>query len=181
MKQLIECVPNISEGRNTVTIEQLKQTIIEVEGVKLLHTDIGYSANRTVFTFAGTPESIVEAAYCLIQKASQLINMEKHTGTHPRIGAVDVCPLVPIAGITMDETVIYAKCWLIGWVRSFICRYIVMDMHPEVKERFHLENIRRGQYEGLKEKMVKTEWKPDYGLLNSMPGLAQWPLAPEIT
>ena len=107
-KQLIECVPNISEGRDTVKINAIASVVETVEGVKLLDIDPGNATNRTVITFVGEPDNVIEAAFLLIKKASELIDMSKHSGEHPRFGATDVCPLVPISGITIDETAVYA-------------------------------------------------------------------------
>ena len=108
-KQLIECVPNISEGRDLNKINEIANIVETVEGVKLLDVDPGAATNRTVITFVGEPQHVIDAAFLLINKASQLIDMSKHTGEHPRFGATDVCPLVPISGITIDETAQYAK------------------------------------------------------------------------
>ena len=103
MKQLIECVPNISEGRDTIKIKEISEIVESIEGVKLLNVDPGYATNRTVITFVGEPKQVIEAAFLLIRKAKELIDMSIHTGAHPRMGATDVCPLVPIANITMNE------------------------------------------------------------------------------
>src|SRR5574343_67039 len=108
MKKLIECVPNFSEGRNPVVIKQITDAIESVDGVKLLNVDPGKATNRTVVTFVGTPEAVIEAAFRGIQTASNLIDMSNHSGEHPRMGATDVCPLIPISGITMEETAAYA-------------------------------------------------------------------------
>ncbi|MFB0925869.1 MAG: glutamate formimidoyltransferase, partial [Vicingaceae bacterium] len=107
-RQIIECVPNISEGRDTAKIKAITDVVETVEGVKLLDVDPGKATNRTVITFVGEPEKVIEAAFLVIKKASELIDMSKQTGAHPRFGATDVCPLVPISGITMEETVEYA-------------------------------------------------------------------------
>ena len=108
MPRLLECIPNFSEGQNQETLDLIAEAIRSVPDVKLLHVDQGYSANRTVFTFAGEPEVVVEAAFQAIKVASERIDMSKHQGTHPRMGATDVCPLVPISGITFDEAAILA-------------------------------------------------------------------------
>ncbi|MFT4851056.1 MAG: glutamate formiminotransferase/formiminotetrahydrofolate cyclodeaminase, partial [Sediminicola sp.] len=107
-KQLIECVPNISEGRDEAKIEAIAQVVETVEGVKLLDVDPGKATNRTVITFVGEPEPVIEAAFLLIKKAAELIDMSKQTGAHPRFGATDVCPLVPISNISLEETATYA-------------------------------------------------------------------------
>ena len=107
-KRLIECVPNISEGRDLDKIQAIANVVETVEGVKLLDIDPGNATNRTVITFVGTPEKVIESAFLLIKKAAELIDMRKHSGEHPRFGATDVCPLVPISGITLEETAVYA-------------------------------------------------------------------------
>ena len=163
MQQIIECVPNVSEGKNLAVIEDIQKVIMLIHGVKLLHTDIGNSANRTVFTFAGEPKMVIEAAFQLIKKASELIDMSKHAGIHPRIGAVDVCPIVPIQNISMDE--------VIGLSRNLSQRVgeelnIPVYCYEESalsEARRRLENIRREEYEGLYTKMQLPEWIPDYG------------------
>src|SRR4030043_1438280 len=109
MKQLIECVPNFSEGRNADVMKLITDQIQSVEGVKLLNVDPGKATNRTVVAFVGDPESVVEAAFLAVKKASEVIDMSKHQGEHPRIGATDVCPFIPVSGITMEETVIIAR------------------------------------------------------------------------
>ncbi|MFN8242282.1 MAG: glutamate formimidoyltransferase, partial [Bacteroidales bacterium] len=108
-KKIIECVPNFSEGRDTGIIKQITDTIESVGGIKLLDVDPGKDTNRTVVTFVGEPDVICEAAFLAVRKASELIDMSKHTGEHPRMGATDVCPLIPVSGITMEETVVYAR------------------------------------------------------------------------
>src|SRR5688500_1898255 len=109
MQPIIECVPNFSEGNDLNIIKQITDQIESVEGVKLLNVDPGKATNRTVVTFVGEPNAVIGAAYQAIKKAAELIDMSKHTGEHPRMGATDVCPLIPIAGITMEETAVYAK------------------------------------------------------------------------
>src|ERR1700761_1780516 len=109
MKQLIECVPNFSEGVNMDIIKQITDEVEAVEGVRLLNVDPGKATNRTVVTFVGEPDAIIEAAFLAIKKAGELIDMSKHKGEHPRMGATDVCPLIPIANITMEETATYAQ------------------------------------------------------------------------
>jgi len=125
--RIIECVPNFSEGRDMGKIKQITDEIESVEGVILLDVDPGRDTNRTVVTFVGEPEAVCEAAFRAVRKAAQVIDMSKHSGAHPRIGATDVCPLVPIAGVTMEETVEYARAWRAGSGRS--CRFpsIVMS------------------------------------------------------
>ena len=106
--KIIECVPNISEGRNKALIDEIASVVTTVEGVALLDVDPGKATNRTVITFAGDPDSVIEAAFRLIKRASERIDMSKHKGEHPRMGATDVCPLVPVSGISMEEVVEYA-------------------------------------------------------------------------
>lgn len=162
-KQLIECVPNISEGRNEAKIKAIAAVVETVEGVKLLDIDPGKATNRTVITFVGEPENVIEAAFLLIKKAAELIDMRTHSGEHPRFGATDVCPLVPISGITMEETVKYAHklAKRVGEALE-IPVYCYENAASEEKRR-NLANCRSGEYEGLKEKLVNPEWKPDFG------------------
>ena len=162
-KQLIECVPNISEGRDTVKINAIASVVETVEGVKLLDIDPGNATNRTVITFVGEPENVIEAAFLLIKKASELIDMSKHSGEHPRFGATDVCPLVPISGITIDETAFYAhKLGERVGKELGIPGYFYENAAKEEK-RINLANCRSGEYEGLKEKFNNPAWKPDFG------------------
>jgi len=162
-KQLIECVPNISEGRDLKKINTIANTVTTVEGVKLLDIDPGKATNRTVITFVGEPKQVIEAALKLIKKASELIDMSQHTGEHPRFGATDVCPLVPIANITMEETSKYARELgkRIGDELG-ISGYFYENAATS-KDRENLATIRSGEYEGLKEKLSNLNWKPDFG------------------
>ncbi|MCZ6694551.1 MAG: glutamate formimidoyltransferase [Bacteroidetes bacterium] len=163
MKQLIECVPNFSEGRDLAIIKQITDVIETVEGVKLLDVDPGKATNRTVVTFVGEPEPVVEAAFRAIQKASELIDMRQHHGEHPRFGATDVCPLVPIANISMEETVGYVKKLgkLVGdKLKIPVYLYEFAASKPEWK---NLAIVRSGEYEGLADKIIQAKWKPDYG------------------
>jgi len=163
MKQLIECVPNFSEGRDLNVIKQITQEIENVEGVRLLNVDPGKATNRTVVTFVGTPEAVVEAAFQAIKKAGELIDMSKHKGEHPRMGATDVCPLIPIANITMEETAKWAQK-LAERVGSElqIPVYLYEAAQPN-KNRSNLSVIRAGEYEGFFKKIKLPEWKPDFG------------------
>lgn len=163
MNQLIECVPNFSEGRDMAIIKQITDQIESVEGVKLLDVDPGAATNRTVVTFVGEPEPVLEAAFLAVKKASELIDMSRHTGEHPRMGATDVCPLVPVANITMEETVEYARrlAKRLGEELNFpIYCYESAAFTPDRK---NLANIRSGEYEGLAEKLKNPDWKPDFG------------------
>jgi glutamate formiminotransferase / formiminotetrahydrofolate cyclodeaminase len=163
MKKLIECVPNFSEGKDMGIIRQITAEIESVEGVKLLDVDPGKATNRTVVTFVGSPDDVVEAAFRAVKKASEVIDMSKHKGEHPRMGATDVCPLVPVANITMEEVVEYAHklAQRIG-EELLIPVYCYENAAREPKRR-NLANCRSGQYEGLPEKLNNPEWKPDFG------------------
>lgn len=164
-KQLIECVPNISEGRDINKINEIANTVTTVEGVKLLDVDPGKATNRTVITFVGEPDNVVEAAFRLIKKAAELIDMSKHSGEHPRFGATDVCPLVPIANISMDETAKYAhKLGHKVGKELGISGYYYENAASSI-ERKNLAVVRAGEYEGLKEKLNHPEWKTDFGPL----------------
>lgn len=162
-KQLIECVPNISEGRDTQKIQTIAKVVETVEGVKLLDIDPGKATNRSVITFVGEPENVIEAAFRLIKKAAELIDMSKHNGEHPRFGATDVCPLIPIANISMEETATYAhKLGERVGKELQIPGYFYENAAKEEKRK-NLASCRSGEYEGLKEKLVNPEWKPDFG------------------
>ena len=163
MKKLIECVPNFSEGRNPEIIKQITDEIESVEGVKLLNVDPGKATNRTVVTFVGEPEHVVMAAFLAIKKAGELIDMSKHKGEHPRMGATDVCPFIPIANISMEETAEYAKqlAKKVG-EELLIPAYLYESAQPN-KNRSNLSVIRAGEYEGFFKKIKLPEWKPDFG------------------
>jgi len=162
-KQLIECVPNISEGINIEKINAIANIVETVEGIKLLDVDPGAATNRTVITFVGEPNQVIKAAYLLIKKASELIDMSKHTGEHPRFGATDVCPLVPISGISLEETAKYARKLgeMVG--NDLGIPVYLYEKAATEKKRENLANCRSGEYEGLKNKLIDPEWKPDFG------------------
>lgn len=162
-ERILECVPNFSEGRDMSVIKQITDAIESVEGIRLLGVDPGKDTNRTVVTFVGDPDSVSEAAFLGVKKASEVIDMSTHHGEHPRMGATDVCPLVPVSGITMEETVIYARK---------LAERIGNELHIPVfcyenaafdEKRRNLANCRAGEYEGLKEKLSDPGWKPDFG------------------
>jgi len=162
-KRIIECVPNFSEGRDMGIIKQITDSIESVDGVKLLDVDPGRDTNRTVVTFVGEPEKVSEAAFRGVKKASELIDMSKHSGQHPRMGATDVCPFVPVSGITMEETAEYARMLAkrIGDELE-IPVYCYENAASEEKRR-NLASCRAGEYEGLRKKLADPEWKPDFG------------------
>jgi len=162
-KQLVECVPNFSEGRDLQVIKQITNAIEAVEGVKLLDVDPGKATNRTVVTFVGEPEPVLEAAFQAMKKAQELIDMQKHKGEHPRFGATDVCPLVPVANITMEEVAALAHrlAERVGNELDYPV-YCYENAAKEAK-RQNLATVRSGEYEGLKDKLAKPEWKPDFG------------------
>jgi glutamate formiminotransferase/formiminotetrahydrofolate cyclodeaminase len=162
-KQIIECVPNISEGRDDDKIRIISQIVEEIDGVKLLNVDPGKATNRTVITFVGEPQQVIDAAFLLIQKAQELIDMSKHSGEHPRMGATDVCPLVPIANISMEETAKWAH--KLGERVGTELGIPVYHYEAAAKEekRVNLANCRQGEYEGLSKKLVDADWKPDFG------------------
>ncbi len=162
-KQIIECVPNISEGKDITKIHAIANVVKEVEGVKLLDIDPGKATNRTVITFVGEPANVIEAAFRLIKKASELIDMSKHTGEHPRFGATDVCPLVPIANISMEETTEYARQLGKRVGEELGISGYFYENAATSKERKNLATVRSGEYEGLKEKFENKNWKPDFG------------------
>jgi len=163
MKQLIECVPNFSEGSNMAIIKQITDQIEAVEGVRLLDVDPGKATNRTVVTFVGTPEEVIEAAFQAVKKASEVIDMRTHKGEHPRFGATDVCPLIPIAGITMDEVVVYARKLAERIGNEIGIPVYCYENAAFTSERRNLANNRSGEYEGLHKKLSDPHWKPDFG------------------
>ena len=163
MQQLIECVPNFSEGNDLTIIKQITDQIESVDGVRLLNVDPGKATNRTVVTMVGQPEAVIEAAFRAIKKAGELIDMSKHKGEHPRMGATDVCPLIPIANISMEETAIFAQqlAKRVG-EQLDLPVYLYESAQPN-KERNNLSIIRAGEYEGFAKKILLPEWKPDFG------------------
>ncbi|MDQ3072471.1 MAG: glutamate formimidoyltransferase [Bacteroidota bacterium] len=160
---LIECVPNFSEGRDQAVIEKILQAITAVEGVTMLNSDPGKATNRTVVTFAGVPEAVIEGAYRGIKTATELIDMRKHKGEHPRMGATDVCPLIPLANITLKETAEYAKKLAKRVGEELNIPVYLYEAAASSEARRNLAVIREGEYEGLEKKMQRPEWKPDFG------------------
>lgn len=155
-------MPNFSEGRDMSIIKQITDTIETVDGVKLLDIDPGQATNRTVVTFVGTPDEVIEAAFLAIKKASELIDMSKHHGAHPRFGATDVCPLVPVANISMEEVVKYAHKLAKRIGDELNIPIYCYESAAKTPERKNLAHCRSGEYEGLKDKIGKPEWKPDF-------------------
>lgn len=163
MQQLIECVPNFSEGRDLSIIKQITDAIEAVDGVKLLDVDPGKATNRTVVTFVGSPDAVVEAAFRGIQKAAELIDMRKHTGEHPRMGATDVCPFIPVANATMADCIACAQKLGERVGNSLNIPVYLYESAATKPERKNLANVRAGEYEGIAQKILQPEWKPDFG------------------
>jgi glutamate formiminotransferase/formiminotetrahydrofolate cyclodeaminase len=163
MEQLIECVPNFSEGVDMNVIKQITDVIESVDGVKLLNVDPGKATNRTVVTFVGNPKSVIDAAFLAIKKAGELIDMSKHKGEHPRMGATDVCPLIPISNITMQETAKYAQELGRRVGEELKIPVYLYEEAQSNKNRSNLSVIRNGEYEGFFKKIKLPEWKPDFG------------------
>ena len=161
--QLIECVPNFSEGNDIVIIRQITDEIEKIEGVRLLNVDPGKATNRSVVTFVGEPAQVIEAAYQAIKKAGELIDMSKHKGEHPRMGATDVCPLIPIANITMEETAVFAQQLAKRVGDDLQIPVYLYEAAQSNPARNNLSVIRVGEYEGFFKKIKLPEWKPDFG------------------
>jgi glutamate formiminotransferase/formiminotetrahydrofolate cyclodeaminase len=160
---IIECVPNFSEGIDLAKINAIADSIRSVEGVELLDVDPGQATNRTVMTFVGPPERVIEAAFEAIKKAGQIIDMRQHKGKHPRMGATDVCPLIPISGITMAETIEFAKRLASRVGSELGIPVYLYGYAAQTADRENLAVIRAGEYEGLAQKMLDPKWKPDFG------------------
>lgn len=161
--QIVECVPNFSEGRNKTVIDAIANSISSIEGVELLHIDSGYAANRTVYTFVGEASAVAEAAFKSIETAVELIDMSRHSGEHPRQGACDVMPLIPISGITMDECVELARELAMRVGNELNVPIYCYEKAAYHEDRVKLENCRAGEYETLITKLYSEEWKPDFG------------------
>lgn len=163
MKRIIECVPNFSEGVNLSVIKQITDSIESIDGVRLLNVDPGKATNRTVVTFVGEPEAVSEAAFQAIKKAGELIDMRTHKGAHPRMGATDVCPFIPIAGISLEETAEFARKLAERVGKELSIPVYCYEAAQPNKSRSNLSIIRAGEYEGFFKKINDTEWKPDFG------------------
>jgi len=160
---IVECVPNVSEGRDLPTIKAIESALRSVQGVKILHVDSGLDANRTVFTFAGPPEAVLEGAFALTKKATELIDMRKHEGAHPRIGATDVVPFIPLGEQTMEDCIALSKRF--GervWSELSIPVYYYEETAISGARR-NLSDIRKGEYQSLPMKLLHPEWRPDVG------------------
>jgi glutamate formiminotransferase/formiminotetrahydrofolate cyclodeaminase len=172
MAALLECVPNFSEGHDLSVIRRITDRIESVNGVLLLNVDPGQAANRTVVTFAGPPDAVIEAAFVSIEKATELIDMRTHSGEHPRIGSTDVCPLVPISGISMEETVALARSLAERVGRELQIPVYCYENAALIEERQNLAVCRTGEYEKLADRLRNPRWKPDFGpaLFNTKTG-----------
>ena len=163
MNQIIECVPNFSEGRNQEIINEISEAISSTKGVHLLNVDPGQATNRTVMTFVGDPDSVISAAFNAIKTASEKIDMSKHSGEHPRFGATDVCPLIPVSNITFEELIPYAEKLAKKVSEELNIPIYLYEHAAREDKRRNLANIRSGEYEGLSKKINSKEWKPDFG------------------
>lgn len=163
IKRIVECVPNISEGQERGKIDLIVNAAAAVSGVTVLDVDAGVDTNRTVITFAGSPEAVLEGAYQLIKRASELIDMQGHKGAHPRMGATDVCPFIPIAGVTMDECVELSKELGARVGKELGIPVYLYEYAASSPERRSLSDIRKGEYESLSEKLKVAAWRPDFG------------------
>ncbi len=163
MKQIIECVPNFSEGRNDKVIQKLANEIKSIKGVSLLNVDPGRATNRSVFTFVGEPQKVIDAAFLAIKLASEIIDMRNHKGEHPRMGSTDVCPLVPIQNITMKEVIYYSNKLAKKVGNELNIPVYLYENSAKIDKRSNLAYVRSGEYEALKSKLLNDEWKPDYG------------------
>ncbi|NNF05957.1 MAG: glutamate formimidoyltransferase [Candidatus Eisenbacteria bacterium] len=167
---IVECVPNFSEGRNLAVINQITQAIENVEGVALLDVDPGAATNRTVVTFVGDPESAVEAAFAAIKTASEVIDMRNHSGAHARMGATDVCPFIPVSGMTMEDCAELARKLGERVAKELGIPIYLYEAAATREERRNLANVRAGEYEGLEQKLKDPEWAPDFGEAKFNPG-----------
>ena len=163
MKKIVECVPNFSEGRNSETIKAISEAIQKVEGCSLLDVDPGSSTNRTVYTFVGDPDSVIEGALAAARVAARLIDMRKHSGEHPRFGAMDVCPFIPVAGVSMDECVTIAREFARRAAEELGVPFYLYEEAAAEDYRRKLPDLRAGEYEALPERLKDPRWQPDFG------------------
>lgn len=173
MARLVQCVPNFSEGKNKEIIEKIVEEIRIVDEVKLLDYSMDKDHNRSVVTFVGEPEKVIEAAFNAVKTAAELIDMKNHSGGHPRMGATDVIPLIPISDVTMEECVEYSKKLGKKIGEELNISVFLYEKSVKSKERENLADVRRGQYEGMAEKLKQEEWQPDFGpnILNEKAGV----------
>lgn len=169
MRKIVECVPNFSEGRDKAIIEEIADAIRAVPGVSLLDVDPGLSTNRTVYTFVGDPETVIEGALAGARVARQRIDMRHHHGEHPRFGAMDVCPFVPVAGVTMDECAEIAKKFAAQAADELGIPFFLYEHAAKEAYRTRLPDVRKGEYEGLEERLKDPRWKPDFGPVDFVP------------
>ena len=171
--RIVECVPNFSEGVNLETINKITNEIKLVSGIKLLDVDPGKDTNRTVVTFIGPPKSVLEAAFNAIKKAAELIDMNKHKGEHPRMGATDVCPIIPIANISVEECIEYSRILAKKVGDELNISVFLYEESASTLDRKNLANIRKSEYEGMENKLLSPKWKPDFGpnILNKRAGV----------
>ncbi|MGD2152020.1 MAG: glutamate formimidoyltransferase, partial [Gemmatimonadales bacterium] len=163
MEKIVECVPNFSEGRNDAVIGEITGVLEGVQGVRLLDVDPGRDTNRTVVTFVGPPEGVAEAAFGAVKRASEVIDMRRHQGAHPRFGATDVCPFVPVSGVTMEDCAEIARAVGRRIGEELGIPVYLYEHAASVPERRNLAKVRAGEYEGLAEKLKDPAWKPDFG------------------
>jgi glutamate formiminotransferase/formiminotetrahydrofolate cyclodeaminase len=169
MKKIVECVPNFSEGRNEETIAAISRAIESTDGCTLLDVDAGKSTNRTVYTFVGDPDSVVEGALAAAMVGAELIDMRKHSGEHPRFGAMDVCPFIPVAGVTMEECVEVSKRFAKRAAEEMGVPFYLYEAAAEHDYRRKLPDLRQGEYEGLAARLKDPKWRPDYGPVEFVP------------
>jgi glutamate formiminotransferase/formiminotetrahydrofolate cyclodeaminase len=169
MTRLVECVPNFSEGRDRAVIDAIAGAVRDTAGCTLLDVDAGYSTNRTVYTFVGSPVAVVEAALSAARVAKARIDMRRHTGEHPRLGALDVCPFVPVSGVTLDECVECAKDFGRRAAEELGIPVYLYEAASDQPHRRSLKQIRAGEYEGLEAKIARPEWAPDFGPAQFVP------------
>jgi len=170
MNKIVECVPNFSEGQDQAVIETILDEIRNVDEVTLLDSDMGADTNRTVVTFIGSPAGVAKAAFRAIRKASELIDMSRHKGAHPRMGATDVCPFIPVAGVSMEDCVAISKEVGERVGRELGIPVYLYEHSAATPERQNLATVRAGEYEALEEKLKRPEWKPDFGPATFNPG-----------
>ena len=169
MRKLVECVPNFSERRNPEIIEAIADAIRKTAGCTLLDVDPGKSTNRTVYTFVGSPEAVVEGALASARVARRLIDMRQHSGEHPRMGAMDVCPFIPVANTTMEECAEISKTFAKRCAEELGIPLYLYEYAQDVEYRKHLPQIREGEYEAIPDRITKPEWKPDFGPAEFVP------------